>query len=53
MTAGRLLFAAAMTAYILLAIRLEERDLRDLFGARYRRYQEEVPALVPLPRGRS
>lgn len=53
MTAGRLLFAVAMTAYILLAIRLEERDLRDLFGARYRRYQEEVPALVPLPRGRS
>jgi protein-S-isoprenylcysteine O-methyltransferase Ste14 len=52
MTAGRLLLAVSMTGYILVAIRLEERDLRDTFGSRYRRYQEEVPALLPLPRRR-
>ncbi len=53
MTQGRLLLALTMTVYILLAIRLEERDLGALFGRRYERYREEVPALVPLPRRRS
>jgi protein-S-isoprenylcysteine O-methyltransferase Ste14 len=48
MTAGRLLLAAVMTAYIVAAVRcLEERDLRTAFGADYERYQRDVPMLLP------
>ncbi len=49
MTQGRLLLAAAMSGYILAAVKcLEERDLRKTFGAEYERYQREVPMLLPL-----
>ena len=51
MTAGHLLFAAVWTAWILLAIQLEERDLMAFHGAAYRAYRERVRMLVPLPRG--
>ena len=47
MTAGHLLFAAFLTAYMLAAIPLEERDLVNVFGARYEEYRRRVPALVP------
>lgn len=47
MTGGKLLFAAAMTAYILIAIRLEEKDLVHQLGERYEQYRQEVPMLVP------
>lgn len=47
MTIGHLLFAAVTTAYILVGILLEERDLVDLFGDDYRRYRERVSMLVP------
>lgn len=48
MTAGRLLLATAMSAYIYLAVRLlEERDLRRTFGAAYAKYQRDVPMVVP------
>lgn len=47
MSLGRLLFAVATTGYVLLALRLEERDLVRLFGQRYERYREKVPMLVP------
>lgn len=51
MSAGRLLFAAAMTGYVLVAIRLEERDLVGTFGDRYRAYRRRVPGLIPrLPK---
>lgn len=50
MTEGHLLFAVATTAYILIGIQLEERDLVALFGDQYRRYRASVSMLVPLPR---
>ncbi len=47
MSAGHLLFAAVTTAYIFVGVMLEERDLVDLFGDDYRRYQARVSMLVP------
>jgi protein-S-isoprenylcysteine O-methyltransferase Ste14 len=47
MTVGHLLFAAVSTAYILVGIMLEERDLIALFGDDYRRYRNHVSMLVP------
>lgn len=47
MTYGHVLLAAGMTAYILVAIRYEERDLVGHFGADYERYRREVGMLVP------
>jgi protein-S-isoprenylcysteine O-methyltransferase Ste14 len=50
MTVGHALFAAVTTAYILVGIALEERDLVELFGDEYRRYREQVSMLVPWRR---
>jgi protein-S-isoprenylcysteine O-methyltransferase Ste14 len=47
MTWGHLLFAALTTVYILIGVRLEERDLRAAFGRRYEAYSRRVPMLVP------
>jgi len=53
MTTGHALFAAVITIYVLIAIRLEERDLIAMLGEAYTSYRERVPALVPFTkRGR-
>jgi methanethiol S-methyltransferase len=50
MTAAHLLFALMTTAYILIAIRLEERDLGEVHGEKYAEYRRSVPMLVPQVR---
>jgi methanethiol S-methyltransferase len=47
MTVAHLFFAVMTTAYILVAIRLEETDLLAAHGDKYQRYREEVPMIVP------
>jgi protein-S-isoprenylcysteine O-methyltransferase Ste14 len=53
MTAGHLLMAAAMTAYVLVGLHFEERALIARFGRTYADYRAAVPMLVPRlwPRG--
>jgi protein-S-isoprenylcysteine O-methyltransferase Ste14 len=51
MTTAHLVFAVMTTAYILVAIQFEERNLIDEHGDRYRDYRDQVPMLIPLLRG--
>ena len=53
MTAGHLLFSAAITVYTLIAIQLEENDLIEQYGDQYRHYRQQAAMLVPLPGRRS
>jgi protein-S-isoprenylcysteine O-methyltransferase Ste14 len=48
MTVAHLFFAVATTAYILMAIPWEERDLLHAHGESYQRYCEQVPKLIPI-----
>ena len=50
MGGAHLLFALASTAYVVVGMRFEERDLRRSFGAAYDDYAARVPALLPVPR---
>ncbi len=47
MTVAHLVFAVMTTGYILIAIRLEERDLVEAFGDDYVAYRRRTPMIVP------
>jgi protein-S-isoprenylcysteine O-methyltransferase Ste14 len=53
MSISHLVFAIATTAYILIAIRFEERDLVAHHGRIYQEYAERVPMLIPFTRKRN
>jgi len=50
MTTGHLLFAAVTTAYILVAIQIEERDIVAEHGENYEAYRKRVSMIVPIPK---
>lgn len=47
MTLGHLLFAITLTAYMIMAAHIEERDLIHHFGVKYQEYRRHVPMFVP------
>jgi len=53
MSPGRLLFAGVITAWVLLAIRIEESTLVAMHGEQYEGYRRRVPALLPRLRSRN
>lgn len=52
MTAGHLLLASGLSAWMLLAIQAEERDLVGVFGGDYEDYRRRVGMLTPRLRRR-
>jgi protein-S-isoprenylcysteine O-methyltransferase Ste14 len=50
MSVGHLVFAIATTAYIFIAIQLEERDLVKFHGADYVEYRKKVSMILPIPK---
>jgi methanethiol S-methyltransferase len=50
MSMGHLLFAIATTAYMLIAIQLEEQDLVHFHGEAYVEYRKQVSMILPLPK---
>lgn len=49
MSTAHLLFAVVTTAYILIALQFEERDLVSYYGAVYERYKKQVSMILPFP----
>jgi len=49
MSVAHLVFAIATTAYIVLAIQFEEKDLTDAFGEEYTNYKSKVSMIIPMP----
>jgi protein-S-isoprenylcysteine O-methyltransferase Ste14 len=52
MTVAHFTFAVITTAYIVVAIQFEERDLAHEHGASYQEYRRRIPMLVPRVVGR-
>jgi protein-S-isoprenylcysteine O-methyltransferase Ste14 len=50
MTVGHLVFTLATTAYMLIAIQFEERDMVRFHGQAYVEYRQRVRMIVPLPK---
>jgi protein-S-isoprenylcysteine O-methyltransferase Ste14 len=50
MSVAHLLFSVATTAYILIALQLEERDLVTYHGTAYEEYRRQVSMILPLPK---
>lgn len=50
LTADRLLFNILWTIWLVIGSILEERDLVRTFGEQYRKYQSQVPMLIPVKR---
>lgn len=48
MTITHLVFAILMTAYVIIGVSFEEKDLLSEFGDRYRSYQSRTPMLIPF-----
>ena len=48
MSFGHLFFAAMTTAYMIVAIQFEERDLLRAYGDQYREYRKSVSMLTPV-----
>lgn len=47
MSVGHLFFAVLITVYVLVGVRIEERDLVRYLGDAYVRYRERTPSLIP------
>ena len=49
MTTGHLVFSIATTAYMLIAIQFEEKDMATYHGEDYVSYRRKVSMLIPWP----
>lgn len=52
MTITHLVFALVITAYVVVAVQLEEKDLIADHGETYKAYRRRVPMLIPFVRSR-